>query len=181
MQHYGICQSWSAIWTLRVQSPSIRPCLYLQHSNTACLLSWMQELMKSMGSFGFDILQALVNDIQPAAKGMYRCVMVYAISCFVATTRLVAARLIFADKLEYCLSGCPLPHCRIPGHRVCRAFLGANSVYGKPLRPRLLRPRSLPARLLCGRAVRPRSLWRRPSCGWSICVRSLFYRWVILC
>lgn len=29
--------------------------------------------MKSMGSFGFDILQALVNDIVPAAKGKQCC------------------------------------------------------------------------------------------------------------
>jgi hypothetical protein len=28
----------------------------------------LQELTKSMGNFGFDILQALVNDIAPAAK-----------------------------------------------------------------------------------------------------------------
>jgi hypothetical protein len=29
---------------------------------------FLQELTKSMGNFGFDILQALVNDIAPAAK-----------------------------------------------------------------------------------------------------------------
>eukprot|EP00878_Enallax_costatus_P002890 GHUV01003084.1.p1 GENE.GHUV01003084.1~~GHUV01003084.1.p1 ORF type:complete len:209 (+),score=53.42 GHUV01003084.1:324-950(+) len=34
----------------------------------AIAMSIKQELTKSMGSFGFDILKALVNDIQPAPK-----------------------------------------------------------------------------------------------------------------
>jgi hypothetical protein len=45
--------------------PAVCLCTVLRAFFACCCL---QELTKSMGNFGFDILQALVNDIAPAAK-----------------------------------------------------------------------------------------------------------------